>query len=159
MSDIDILLERYLLGFKNRGHVWEVFENPDQREIKDLPGTQNGKYFRFIADAKNKKVYVFGTDVYHSVTWNENIRQETNDSRWMYKDPTLFAGAFEDGEVLNWGFSDGYYTKDIVDYWLSHPTMFDFAKKYKLDITAWMTKNKEDMEGYQSYKYASYEQH
>jgi hypothetical protein len=51
---IDQLLERYLMGFKKNGVIQDVFENPTKQELRELEGM-----YRFIADAKKKKVYVF----------------------------------------------------------------------------------------------------
>lgn len=145
MNRIDYLVEKFATGFKHRGHSWEVFENPDRKELDEVAV---GGDFRFILDAKYNKVYVFHQDIYHSVTWNEHIKPETNDHRWMYKDPTLFAGSMESGDVMNWGYNDGYYDKSIISAWKTDyrygKHLFSFAKKYKIDVYTWMAREFEN---------------
>ena len=64
MNRIDMLVERYAMGFKRLGVVNDVFVNPTKSELMELGGM-----FRFIADAKHKKLYVFGHNLFHADVW------------------------------------------------------------------------------------------
>jgi hypothetical protein len=137
---IDQLLEKYLMGFKKNGAIQDVFENPTKSELHELEGM-----YRFIADAKHKKVYVFSHNLFHDPTWLE-IKKEIKDPRTLYQANDLFAGAIESGRVFNWGFNDGYYDWEVAEHWLENMDMFAFTKKYGIDINVWMKKNKFKME-------------
>lgn len=143
MNRIDCLLEKFLTGFKESGHTVEIFVNPTKKELAEI--SDNGN-FRFIADAKNKKVYAFPVNQYHRRTWDNVLKRELSDHRSIYKDPTLFAGAKEGSSVRNWGWGDNFYSTNVIEEWLTHPDMFDFAKKFGIDIGQWMEDYKEDMQ-------------
>jgi len=56
---IDQLLEKYLTGYKLNMFTVDVFVNPTGSEIKEILKAEEGRdSCRFIADAKEKKVYV-----------------------------------------------------------------------------------------------------
>lgn len=86
-------LERYLeeewvtkvKGFGNS--VVDVFVNPDKSDMFEI--SQLGKYCRFIADNKNKKLYVWGWDkaVHGTVAtsiFGDWDRFQKSDERYMY---------------------------------------------------------------------------
>lgn len=86
------LNEKWLMAYKHWGHINDVFVNPgpsDQREL--------GKKSRFIADAKEKKVYAWSVmgDM-HGDAWTK-IRKEINEPRHLYKGNkgTLVTGIWE----------------------------------------------------------------
>jgi hypothetical protein len=139
---IDQLLERYLMGFKKNGVIQDVFENPTKQELRELEGM-----YRFIADAKKKKVYVFSHNLFHELTWLQ-IKTEIKDPRNLYQANDLFAGAIESNRVFNWGFNDRYYDWEAVEHWMENPAMFSFAKKYGIDIDVWMKKNQHKMKDF-----------
>jgi len=137
--NIDILVEKYLTGFKDRGVLHDVFENPTRKEMGEFE-----TIYRFIADSKNKKIYVFSHRVMHVDAWMY-IGKELHDNRKLYDDPTLFLGAVEGRNVFNWGFGDEYYDWEAIQTWLDNPDMFDWASRWaKIDV--WMKKNKFNME-------------
>lgn len=62
------LLEEYLKTFKYRKGTCEIFVNPTRKEMMEVAKDVNKRYYiRFIADPKNKKLYVFDPDVFHTV--------------------------------------------------------------------------------------------
>jgi hypothetical protein len=143
IKPIDMLLEKWLLAYKNYDHTYEVFVNPSKKELAEI---SSGGNYRFIADGLKKNLYVFSVDSFHKRTWDENIRGQINDQRYMYKTPTLFGGAIDGGKVVNWGWRDGMYGDGIIEEWLTHPDMFDFTtKKYGINITKWMEDNADEM--------------
>jgi len=105
---IDLLLEKYLTGFKNptgmsnSDTIVEIYKNPTPKEIK---GTgSNG--FRFIADSKSKTLYIWGAwDALHQDSWR-NISKEIGDNRRVYMIHTLLPGTVDpDGSVYTYGVS------------------------------------------------------
>lgn len=140
---IDMLLEKYLMGFIKNRHMQDVFVNPTKKELKEVLKA-NYNHCRFIADAKNKNIYVFSTDNYHRDTWDGNIAPHLHDNRKMYKHASLFAGAYEGSYVMNWGFGDGYYDSGVLAEWENHPDMFDWANKY-FPIGKWFDKYEDDI--------------
>ena len=94
MNNINLLLEKYLTGFKKYGHTVEVFENPTRSELRDVGGR-----FRFIADAKRQKMYIWSAmGAIHADAWL-NIKKQLNDSRPLYKSSTLVPAVYENGYV------------------------------------------------------------
>lgn len=90
MYNIDVIVEKYLTGFKKYGHIVDVYENPTKKELREI-----GDKTRFIADAKNKKVYVWSAmGAVHGDTWTK-IKKETNDPRSLYKAGDLLTGVWE----------------------------------------------------------------
>ena len=141
MSHIDLLVEKYMMGFKKLGNIVDVFVNPSKKELSEV-----GRMYRFIADAKHKKLYVFNHNIYHNDVWL-HLQQELNDRRSLYEAYDLFGGAIESNRVFNWGFNDNYYDYQVMEHWLENPDMFSWAKKWT-DIDVWMKKNKFKMEAY-----------
>jgi len=132
---IDLIVEKYLTGYmRGGGHMTDIFENPNTKEMREL-----GRTFRFIADAKRKKIYIFEQGNMHSRVWKE-LKKVLNDSRDMYMVDSLFGGTIENGKVMNWGFEDGMYPLPVIEEWATQPDMFDFANKW-VDISGWMKKN------------------
>lgn len=98
---IDLLLEKYLTGFKKYGHMVDVFENPTKKEMKEIEGGSGS--FRFIADAKRQKIYVWSAmGAVHTDAWL-NIKKALNDSRPLYKSATIIPGTFENNSVYIYG--------------------------------------------------------
>lgn len=140
MTTIDLLVEKYMMGFKFRGTVQDVFVNPTKKELAEMGGM-----YRFIADAKHKKIYVFRHNVFHNDVW-ERLKKELKDPRYIYQAYDLFGGSVESNRVFNWGVTDNLYDADVLDYWLEDGIeMFKWSKKW-VDIEAWMKKNKYKMQ-------------
>ena len=90
MTDIDLVLEKWLTAFKKYGHTLEVFENPSKKEMRGWEDS-----FRFIADAKRQKVYMWpATGAIHGDAW-VHIKKMLNDARHLYKSSTLVPGTCE----------------------------------------------------------------
>jgi hypothetical protein len=140
MSDINLIVEKYLTAIKDYGSIVEIFVNPTKKEMRD----DVGDIFRFIADAKNKKVFMFSQHTLHSRAWANAISKETNDNRRLYFDPDLFAGVVEGNKVYNWGVQDKMFTREVLEEWMTHPDMFDWAKKW-VNISEWMKRNRKDV--------------
>lgn len=95
---IDQLLEKYLTAFNKYGHTLEIFENPSKKEMRGWETR-----FRFIADAKRKKIYMWpATGAIHSDAWT-HIKKVLNDSRPLYKSSTLVPAVFDGGYVYIFG--------------------------------------------------------
>lgn len=61
--NLRLLIEEFVKGVKHDDDYFEIFSNPTFNEIKKI---ESFPYFRFIADDKNKKVYVFNSNLLHS---------------------------------------------------------------------------------------------
>jgi len=139
-----MLVEKYVTAYKKWDDTIEIFVNPTKREIKDTMGDNRGQ-LRFIADSKNKKVYIFPRSSMHATTWNEHISKAIGDKRRMYADETLFGGALENNSVENWGFQDGLYQPEILAEWVLHPEIWKFAQKW-FDIQGWIADQERSLE-------------
>ncbi len=92
------LTEKWIKSFKERGpfgkvgdKVVEVFVNPSKSELRDASGNAefdaiSGKYVRFMADMKKKRIYVWDPESIHRDTW-----KEFGDGR-NWTDHTLLSG-------------------------------------------------------------------
>lgn len=90
MNEIDLIIEKYLTGFKQYGHIVDVYVNPTKKELKEI-----GEKTRWIADAKSKKLYVWSAmGAVHGDTWAK-LRKEMNDPRHLYKSDELLTGVWE----------------------------------------------------------------
>jgi len=90
LSDIELVLERWLIAFKKYGHMVEIFENPSKSEFASV-----GSNFRFILDSKRKKSYIWNaTGAIHSDAWI-HIKKELNDARHVYESDDLLTGTME----------------------------------------------------------------
>ena len=122
MNNIDLLLEKWLVGFKKYGHMLDIFENPSKKELREIGDMQ-----RFILDAKRRKCYIWSaTGAIHADAWI-HIKKELNDSRHIYKSGDLIAGVLEGSHLMmynnaglgqqtrksikeqDWSFSKKYY--------------------------------------------------
>ena len=88
----ELLIEKWLTAYKKWGEIVDVFMNPTKKDFREI-----GNKSRFIADAKNKRVYVWGVmgDM-HGDAWVK-IKKELNDSRNLYKNNNgeLITGVWE----------------------------------------------------------------
>ena len=121
---IDLVLEKWLTAFKKYGHTLEIFENPSKKEMREI-----GNVFRFIADAKRKKMYIWpATGAVHSDAWI-HIKKQLNDSRPLYKSSTLIPGVPEQSGWIHiygqkgipraisdqYGYEDWSFAKKYID--------------------------------------------
>jgi len=68
------LKERFEIGFRFYGESFEIFTNPTKREFKEIG--QDYPMIRFMANKKNKRVYIFRVRGYvHNQAWNELKKQ------------------------------------------------------------------------------------
>ena len=107
----------------------EVFVNPSSKEMNDASKNSYVKNtLRFTADIKNKKLYVFTSDVLHQYVWRKMIARKTGDGR-TYNDKTLINGiADKKGGKWRMARSDGA----VIEY-----NKLDWLKKW-LDIDEWL---------------------
>ena len=125
MTDIDLLLERWLTAFKKYGHTLEIFENPSKKEMVGI-----GKDQRFILDAKRKKCYIWSaTGAIHSDAW-VHIKKELNDARHVYKSGDLLTGV-SDGSGMHIYAIAGLSQKVRQD--LKNEN-WDFARRFYPDL-------------------------
>lgn len=83
---IDLLVEKYLTSIKKWGHIIDIYTDPTPSELKEI-----GNDRRFIADAANKKVYVWSAmTALHEDVWGQVIK----DSRKLYKSGDIITGEF-----------------------------------------------------------------
>jgi hypothetical protein len=109
MKFLQYINEVYLDTFKSpiSGESYEVFKNPDKKEIRDLYLKHKNEHsgLRFFIDLKKKDVYLFYGDMLHHVV-REKLKIDTSDwfknyPRWLYGE-----GEFSNGKVGITGISD-----------------------------------------------------
>lgn len=94
MSHIDLLLEKWLTGFKQYGKLVDVFQDPDRKDLSEFAGQ-----WRFIADSRDKTVYAWpAMGALHSDSW-QKIKAETGKVTVLYKHPSLLPGTVDKGVV------------------------------------------------------------
>jgi hypothetical protein len=122
MTDIDLLLEKFLTAFKKYGHTLEIFENPTKSELREI-----GDVFRFILDSKRKKCYIWpATGAVHADAWT-HIKKQLNDARPLYKSSTLIPGVKEQSGWIHIYGAKGI-PRSISDQYAYED--WSFAKKY-----------------------------
>jgi len=68
------LKERFEIGFRFSGEYYEIFTNPTKKEFKEI--SQDYPMIRFMANKKNKRVYIFKVRGYiHNQAWDELKKQ------------------------------------------------------------------------------------
>jgi hypothetical protein len=68
-----MLLEKYLNTIKQRGYMagdFEVFMNPDSKEVREVQMGSEG--YRFLIDFKNKNSYVISANAFHETLMDED---------------------------------------------------------------------------------------
>lgn len=112
------LKEEYLTRVKSMiARSTEVFVNPSKKELMEI-----GQVIRFIADDKNKKVYVWdAVKAFHKQTW----RQIKDDSRSEI-DPTLLLGTATRSGIIYKGYPQ--YTE------YQDPKNFKWIRKYHISL-------------------------
>jgi hypothetical protein len=108
MSEIDLLLEKFLTGYDIRKHYEEVFENPTKSEMRELMRASSDTV-GVIMDRKNKKIYAFNRDrQIHGMVW-----RRIGDSRKLYQTDEILTAEWEIREN-KWNYSSqGLFTDDI----------------------------------------------
>lgn len=88
-----LLQEKYQTAMKNiAGQTIEIFKNPSRKEMQEVMGKRG---VRFIADAKNKTLYVWDAmGVLHGEAWKK-IKNETGDNRVLYKSDEILTGVYK----------------------------------------------------------------
>lgn len=67
------ITEKYVNSIKNKEKVYDMFVNPSKKEIAEIESQSfNGEGFRFLIDFKEKKVYMWSTEVIHEKMIEEN---------------------------------------------------------------------------------------
>ena len=97
MRLLKYLTEKYLTSLKdyhiikNNEFYVEIFVNPSKKEFNDAAGKASfdhwaGRYVRFYADMKKKKVYIWNPETIHDDIW-----KKIGDGR-SYNNSTLLSG-------------------------------------------------------------------
>ncbi len=105
MNFKQFLNERYYKSFKHHGNTIEVFKNPNSNDILELKKhavgfngneTPDGRvYLRYIADAKNKVLYLFDSNIHHYHVWQEIKDKRIVSPNGMGHDESLIMGLCE----------------------------------------------------------------
>ena len=108
MSEIDLLLEKFLTAYKVKGHTEEVFVNPAKSEMRELIRASQ-MTVGVIMDRTNKKIYAFNRDrQIHSQVW-----KRIGDSRKLYKTDEILTAEY-DIKGTRWNYSSqGLFTDDF----------------------------------------------
>lgn len=118
---VDILLEKWLTAFKNYGHTIEIYENPSPKEFNEFKTSM-----RFILDSQRGKVYAWPVSgAIHADAW-KHIKKELNDTRPLYKSPTLLTGVVE-GRWIHF-YAAGGLTREVRKELKA--TDWSFAKRW-----------------------------
>lgn len=139
------LKERFEIGFKTFGEYFEIFTNPTSKEFKEV---QDNNIIRFIANKKNKRVYIFNPQGYiHHEAWDELKRQNVEKGGNYYSEAekgNLFDGYCKlkggkwvifSSEILD--FSPMNYTKIIKGNWSwvdKYIFVTDYIEKLRLRL-------------------------
>jgi hypothetical protein len=110
-SQIDILLEDYLMGYKVDGHILDVFVNPSKAEMREVMRSATTS-LGVIMDRKNNKLYAFNRDKQiHSQVWR---KISGGDSRKLYKTDEILTAEFDKRFKKEWNYSSqAMFTDDI----------------------------------------------
>lgn len=99
------LTEKYVNTIKHSSSTYDMFVNPSKKEIAEIESQSfNGEGFRFLADFKEKKVYIWSTEIIHAqmiednpktftqILWNEYWAHAMDADRFL-------SGTIENGSV------------------------------------------------------------
>ena len=96
MNNIDLLLEKFLTGFKKYGHIIEVFQDPTRKELSEFSGK-----WRFIADERKKAVYVWDAmTAIHADAYVAIKKDHDPEIALIYKHPSILPGTVDNGVVI-----------------------------------------------------------
>lgn len=139
MTKIDYLLEKFLDGYKVPGnHVAEVYVNPTRRELEGIDFFDEPSA-RFIADSKNKQIYVWDAGIaIHRLMWDKF----KPDNRQLYKDDTLLTGEYNiKTKELDTYYAAAYNSRQIIQSFLDQDWKWadkyiqGFEHKMKIDLS------------------------
>ena len=103
------LNEKWLDDITEYGTVYEVFVNPDRKEIRSMDKTGG---YRFIVNHKKKEVYMCSANSYHSTMWDESeVRKRIGIGFDQY---TLTGKGFEYIYTGD-GITNGRYGSDVME--------------------------------------------
>lgn len=149
--DIEQLLEKFLTGYKSPqrpGTDVEVFVNPTQAEVREVQRASEFKAIRFIVDSRNKKVYMWASELMlHLQMWN-NLKKELGDSRKIYSCPSLLSGELEKNGY-DWYSMSLNDPEDKIQFYLDDWKWVDkylpnFNRDMRLELVLYLTpENKE----------------
>lgn len=92
---IDQLVEKYLTGFKQYGHLVDIWKDPIKKELAEMHGK-----WRFIADARTKSVYVWSAmGALHADAYKVVKQDHDPNMAMIYKHPSILPGTYDDGVV------------------------------------------------------------
>jgi hypothetical protein len=104
MNNIDLLLEKYLDTIKHGSQMYDVFINPDKKELREL-SKAGGSGYRFIIDFDTKQIYVMSAssmihydmfsvikDIKKITTWEKYHREASS---------RLFTGDCDENDFKN----------------------------------------------------------
>lgn len=115
MSEIDLLLEKFLTAYKVKGHTEEVFVNPAKSEMRELIRASQ-MTVGVIMDRTNKKIYAFNRDnQIHQQVWR---KISGGDTRKLYKTDEILTAEWEIREN-KWNYSSQAIFTDDMDVFRS----------------------------------------
>lgn len=136
--NLGLVLEEFVTGFINRhnSEYVEVFANPSKKQIDSVAEEYDGKkYIRYMADGKEKKLYIFPPSVLHLDVVKE-IGSEgyfRHPSRYFY---LMGIGVKENGKWVskhsNSFSATDSYDKEFVEEVLD--AEWDWTKRYHLNV-------------------------
>jgi len=66
------LLEEWKASVKySSKKSYDIFVNPDSKELRDLGRSEKENYIRYIIDFKKKKLYIFSSELVHDLASTE----------------------------------------------------------------------------------------
>lgn len=157
---IDLLLEKFLTGYKSPqriGEGVEVFENPTPSELREVLRATDFDAARFIVDSKKKKVYVWNAALMlHLQMWN-NLSKELSDSRRLYNNGTLLSGEYTKKGIYDWYSMSLNDQKDLMYFWIEDWKWVDkylpnFDKDVRLELPLHIWNENKDKLNKQGYK-------
>lgn len=108
--------EAFFTAYKIHNQIVEIFTDPSQHEIRKEFG-DNKNQFKFIADSKAKKIYVWVAYLgFHTDVWEE-IRKELHDARKdIYKSTDIIAGMYTP-DMLYLSYEKDTFTEILKTDW------------------------------------------
>lgn len=132
---LENLKEEFMTDSKSNvtGDYREIFVNPSRSEIRDLNETEIT--VRFIADKRNRDVFVAGEDVFH-----ERIAKEIgmNSYEWI-KECFAGVGSIVNGKIQPEDFTDAYHNEsNMSDFKILLKDIltarYDWLERYNFDL-------------------------
>ena len=107
---------------KTVGKNYTIFVDPTRKELAELDGN-----YRFLADAKKKKLYAFSVYILHQLAANDIWEKDVD----LYKTPHILAGTISGKDI-----------EDLVPFAEDASEVFDkkFYQELKKHNWSWLSK-------------------